>query len=57
MMEDFCHFCSGFVILTTAAENSVTDGEFDVVPVAYKGGPKNNEIFFNLYISLNIWKT
>jgi len=35
MTKDFCNFCSGFVILTAAAENSVTDGEFDVVPVAY----------------------
>ena len=36
MMKDFCNFCSGlFVILTTAAENRVTDGEFVVVTVAY----------------------
>jgi hypothetical protein len=36
MMKDFCNFCSGlFAISTTAAENSVIDGEFDVVPVAY----------------------
>jgi hypothetical protein len=35
MMKDFCNFCSGFVISTTAAENSVTDGKCDVVPVAY----------------------
>ena len=34
-MKDFCNFCSGFVISITAAENSVTDGEFDVVSVAY----------------------
>jgi hypothetical protein len=35
MMKNFCNFCSGFVIATTEAENSVTVGEFDVVPVAY----------------------
>jgi len=36
MMKDFCNFCIGlFVISTTAAENSVTNGEYDIVPVAY----------------------
>jgi len=36
MMKNSCNLCSGlFVISTTAAENSVTAGEFDVVPVAY----------------------
>jgi len=36
MMKGFCNFCIGlFVISTTATENSVTDGEFDIVPVAY----------------------